>query len=59
MSEELKSCPFCGGKPYVIVDNSYGDSLIGCNCYAEPCFTAPIHETAIATLTELWNTRHR
>ena len=34
-NEELKRCPFCGGKPYLVEDTSYMNSIwnIGCNNY--------------------------
>jgi len=32
MNEKLKPCPFCGGEPYFIKDESYGDLFeIGCS----------------------------
>ena len=57
MSEELKPCPFCGGEPYFIKDNSYGDAMVGCNCSAEPCFATAADEKALEALTIAWNTR--
>jgi hypothetical protein len=31
MTEELKPCPFCGGKPYIIHQEFDGLWEIGCN----------------------------
>lgn len=35
-SEELLSCPFCGGEPYVIEDDRYNRCHVGCDCVAGP-----------------------
>jgi len=31
MADELKPCPFCGGKPYILEDEYYGTFEVGCN----------------------------
>lgn len=49
MTEELKSCPFCGGD----AEYDYDIEVVYCkNCRI--CYAASNDETAI----QLWNTRH-
>jgi len=57
MADELKPCPFCGGAPTVVDDDSYG----ACYVFCGPCDVMPeqayrnVGETAQAIAA--WNRR--
>jgi len=53
--EELLPCPFCGQRPRVVEDTSYGDCQIFCVCALEPCAAAPVGEMNLC-ITK-WNMR--
>ncbi len=54
-NDTLKPCPWCGSKPYIIEDNSYGDCCIGCTCEVEPCVYRP--KWKLDEAIKAWNTQ--
>ena len=66
--EELKPCPFCGGKAWMLVKPSgrYSDATIGCsgdciaaegNTYTSEKYSDPDGEQARRLAIDAWNTR--
>ena len=53
MSEELKPCPFCGGKAEIYNDGFGGDWAVRCACGAEVSGYIETEAEAVAA----WNTR--
>jgi hypothetical protein len=53
---DLKPCPFCGEKPRVVEDNSYGQHHIFCVCDAEP-FIGDALSVPMEELAAKWNRR--
>lgn len=53
--DELLPCPFCGDKPYVIDDDSYGHCIVGCNCEAEPAISRD--KRYLSDAIAAWNRR--
>lgn len=56
---ELKSCPFCGGKARLLVNN--GARVICTKCYASTRIMSDKIEydsNAVETVIEAWNRRH-
>jgi Lar family restriction alleviation protein len=55
MMEELKPCPFCGGKAEYWIDNDYQDRhVITCGY----CGCEKRYEYSMDGVIEEWNTRH-
>lgn len=54
--EVLLPCPFCGGDPYFITDDSHGSCLVGCHCEAEPCVMM-MAVVGVDLAVAAWNTR--
>lgn len=55
MSDELRPCPFCGGKP-VKMTSPDGFTSIGC-LRCNPAFGAMIQRRAEGQAVRLWNSR--
>ena len=52
MTDELKSCPFCGSKDVGFNENAYAIWVECCNCW---CRTD--EEFSVDTAREVWNRR--
>lgn len=63
MSNELKPCPFCGGRAHILQDNDHHGVFFELGCEKEEClgnrvyYTEPIDDTPVAEAISKWNTR--
>lgn len=59
MSEELKPCPFCGGKPQLYKNDPYMDDRRHNRVHCKKCGVDGPHDTwfTLEGVIKLWNTR--
>ena len=61
MTEQLKRCPFCGGKPrYVYIEkgeNEGGECIECSKCLASTSVMFPLKDSIQALVFEKWNNR--
>lgn len=57
MSNELKPCPFCGGKGYVICGSSYTFGFPAYSVECEKCGTVGAVKGSKQEAVEAWNGR--
>lgn len=55
---DLLPCPFCGGTPVTIEDDSYGSSAVFCQ-QCDVYFSADKSEGGLTAALKLWNTREQ
>lgn len=54
MKDELKPCPFCGGKPYIFEDDKSVKRWVSCT----DCEADGPHDQIATDVIKSWNRRH-